>query len=220
MPRALICFISIFTSSKAACCSDPQSHTFPFFTRWYNGHRHCAGWGIKILQNPEILTEACSSFTFLGSDRLVPYQPQLLGQHASYLNKWLPKTLWWCLCLEFSVTLPSMLTLTNVPAKVAERPTAEAGLHKLTLYHQCSGPILLMWGRRTRAVSRLPSHDILWGCMGSHEEALEWSLVAPPMWRQVGLSYQKPVLIHESPWRWSTFAETLLLTADIYINVT
>lgn len=36
------------------------------------------------------------------------------------------------------------------------------------------------------------SHDIVWDCAGN--EALERSIVAAPIWRQIDLSYQKPVV--------------------------
>lgn len=39
-----------------------------------------------------------------------------------------------------------------------------------------------------------PSHDIIWDCAGNPEEALERSIVAAPICRQIDLSYQKPVV--------------------------
>ena len=87
-----------------------------------------------------------------------------------------------------------ILSLTYVPAKSAESLAAEANLHILTLYHQCSGPILMMWGTRIGTDLRLPSHDILWGCADSLGEALEKSIVASPTQRQIDLVTQCPVL--------------------------
>lgn len=55
MPGALICFTNIFTLSKAACCSDPQSYMCSFFTRQYKGWRHWARWGTKVCQTPKSL---------------------------------------------------------------------------------------------------------------------------------------------------------------------
>lgn len=51
----------------------------------------------------------------------------------------------------------------HVPAKSAERPAEEAGLYMSALDHQCNGPILRMWGRRTVTSLGLPSCDIRWG---------------------------------------------------------
>lgn len=42
-----------------------------------------------------------------------------------------PKTLQWCLCPEFSVGLPPIFFFAYVPAKPAECPVVEAGLHLL-----------------------------------------------------------------------------------------
>lgn len=61
-----------------------------------------------------------------------------------------------------------------------ECPAAEASLHILTLYHQCNGPVLLMWGRRTGTGLGLPSHNILWDCTGSLGETVKRSIDAPP----------------------------------------
>ena len=66
MPRALICFTSIVAFSMAVCSFDRLSHTGPLFTRNYKGQRHCARWGIKVLQDPKTPTNSCISFTFLG----------------------------------------------------------------------------------------------------------------------------------------------------------
>ena len=90
-------------------------------------------------------------------------------------------------------------------------PASEASLHMLTFYHQHNGSILLMWGRKTGTGLGLPSMTC-GGLCSSLGEALERSTVAPPMWGQIDLSYQKPVLsrvFHESS-RWNTFAGTLL----------
>lgn len=65
MLRVLIYFINIFTFSKAACCSNPQSHMCYFFTRQHMGQRHYVRLGIKILPNPKFSTKACISFLFL-----------------------------------------------------------------------------------------------------------------------------------------------------------
>ena len=51
-----------------------------------------------------------------------------------------PRNLW------DSLPIPSF---TDVPAKPAECPVAEASLHMSTLCNPCNGPILLIWGRRT-----------------------------------------------------------------------
>lgn len=56
---------------------------------------------------------------------------------------------------------------------------AEESLHILILYHQCNGPVVLMWGRRTGTGLRPPSHSILWGCAGSLGEALSPFLPLP-----------------------------------------
>lgn len=55
--------------------------------------------------------------------------------------------------LEYSVGSLPILSLVDVPAKPAECPAAEASLHMLTLYHQCIGPVLLMWVGRKGQVS-------------------------------------------------------------------
>lgn len=51
----------------------------------------------------------------------------------------------------------------------------------LTLYHQHNENILLMWGRKKGKGFRLQSYDIFWSCAGSHWEALERFIVAPPI---------------------------------------
>lgn len=55
----------------------------------------------------------------------------------------------------------------DVPAKLARYSTTEESLYMLTLYYQCNGPILLMWGWGTKTRHRPPSHDILWNYAGS-----------------------------------------------------
>lgn len=67
---ALICFTSIFVFSKETCCSDPQSHTCPLFTKQNKVQRHCARWSIKVLQNPQIPEKLAHSE---GLDKLAPY---------------------------------------------------------------------------------------------------------------------------------------------------
>ena len=64
MPRALICFPSIFVFSKGACCSDPQSHTSLLYQAVLGMEALCQV-GNKVLQNPNVPTKACSFFTFL-----------------------------------------------------------------------------------------------------------------------------------------------------------
>ena len=85
-----------------------------------------------------------------------------------------------------------IVSLTDVPAKSAECPAAEASLYMSTLYCQCNGLILVIWERRTGTGLGLPSQDIWWGCAGSLGEVLEKSIVAPPTWRQIDLVAQWP----------------------------
>ena len=64
---------------------------------------------------------------------------------------------------------PPILSLTDVPAKSAEGPAAEASLHVLTLYHQCNGPVSLMWEEEQGQISGC--HAVTHG--GSVQVALE-----------------------------------------------
>ena len=195
MPGALICFIGVFAFSKQACCSDPQSHMCPFFTRQYEVQRHCARQGQNAKSLQRFASLPCSSeFTGVAS-----YQSQLLGQRTAYPTIWLPKTLWWCLGLEFPVDSLPILSLTEVPAKFSECSVAEARLHMLTFYHQCNGPISLMWGR-TGTDLGFTSHDILLSCAGGLGEALGGFIVCPPTWRQIDLVTQQPGVYWQKHW--------------------
>lgn len=60
IPTALIFFTSHSAFSKAACCSDAQSHICPVFTRWSKGQCHCARNRIKVFPNPQITTKPSS----------------------------------------------------------------------------------------------------------------------------------------------------------------
>lgn len=61
------------------------------------------------------------------------------------------------------------------------------------LCHECNEQSLLICGSTTGEDPRLPSHAILCDCAGSYGEAFE-SFIMTPAWRQIDLSYQKPVL--------------------------
>lgn len=104
------------------------------------------------------------------------------------------KTWQQCLGLEFSISPLPIFSFTDTPGKSAECPAAEAGLPMLTLYHQCKGLILLIWGRRTgTGSSYYPMTQ--WGCASSFGGTLERFITVPHTWRQIDLSYQKRVLV-------------------------
>lgn len=64
-PRVFICFTGLLAFSKAACCSDPQSHLCLFFIKWYEGWSHCVRWGIKSPPNPLNSCKGLQLFHFL-----------------------------------------------------------------------------------------------------------------------------------------------------------
>lgn len=55
-----------------------------------------------------------------------------------------PKTIPWCLGLDFFMGLLPILSIMDGPAKSVGCPAAEKNLHLLTLYYKCNGFVLLM----------------------------------------------------------------------------
>lgn len=132
MPRAFICFPSS-SDSQRGLASDPQFHVCPVFIRQYKGWRHWARCRIKILQNPKSLQRSAALSHSYELDRLAfygSYQSQTL-----YGSTWALNFLWvHCPASPLEMFQQSL-----------ESPPTEASLHMLILYHQCNGPILLMW---------------------------------------------------------------------------
>lgn len=123
--------------------------------------------------------EACtSSITASGAVSFLPYQTP-------------SETSQWLLDLEFPVIFTVHPPLADVWANSAESPAAKASSHMFTVYHQCIGPILLVWGK-IRTGHKLPSHDRWWGYAGNLGESLEKSIIVPLTWRQIALLTQWP----------------------------
>lgn len=112
-------------------------------------------------------------------DKPTLYQSQLLRQHGSYPTRWLPKTLWQCLGLQMSICSLLTLCLVVVPAKLAVSYSRD-NLYLLTAYHQCNGPIPLMWGRSTESDFRPAFHDILWSWQVALKKHWKGSLLSFP----------------------------------------
>ena len=75
----------------------------------------------------------------------------------------IPKTSWQCLGLKFSVASQPIISLIDVPANPAGCLATETRLHMITLYHQCSAPVLLMVGKENRDRFWAAILNIWWG---------------------------------------------------------
>ena len=144
--------------------------------RQYKKQRHCARWGIKVLQNPKIPTVS-NLFHILRSWIGLPFTASvtthiLPNQMTPQNFRAVPKL--WIFCGFTSHALPKRHSSKSCSV-LQQRQVFTV----LTLYHQCNAPISLMWGKRTGPDLGLPSHHILRACAGSLGEALESSNVAP-----------------------------------------
>ena len=88
--QSFVCFIHIFAFSRRLVAL-PSAHTGLFFTRPHKGQRHCARWGIKVLQTPKSRQSCVPLSHSWGLGKLVPYGSQPVGQCESYLTRQLPK---------------------------------------------------------------------------------------------------------------------------------
>lgn len=136
------------------------------------GCGHCARWGIKVFQNPQISTK--TPFTYIGVGEACTLSLTDFETTSVLLDQATPKTLVSCLGLQFSVVSLLILSLADVPAKLAGYPAAEANLYVLILYDQCNGPILLVWGEEQRQVpSYHPRHGgAMQTALGKHLKGL------------------------------------------------
>lgn len=121
-----------------ACCSDPQSHMCPFFTKCCKGCRHHARWEIKVFKIPE--SQQRFILSYLTSEQHEPYPT---------------KSVWCCHGLKFSMGSKLIFSFSDVPEKPSEYLEANKVFTCQVYIINVVGPYY--W--RTGTGHRLQSHD-------------------------------------------------------------
>lgn len=122
MPRALIFFTSILPSQRYLVLIPHYMCVLSLKSGLRNG-----GGEYTSYKTPKSLQMFAFPLCFGGLIGLYLIKQSFWATCILH-NQMIPRALWWCLGLEFSVGSLSIFSFTDVPAKATERPVAEASL--------------------------------------------------------------------------------------------